>query len=154
MKLEQIATYSWKKVLTLQPNKKGLAPWEKAENLDQCNDDELLAYYLKMKKQNRSFESQTAGQTHLQKGFLVADILYTRYQHENMNLSAILSQWFKIMPQLSESKLKNTSALAAAVEYLFLEKLGKSPTQTAISRMYSVSVSTARKYISLLTSYK
>jgi tetratricopeptide (TPR) repeat protein len=154
MKLEQIATYSWKKVLTLQPDKKGLAPWEKTETLDQHNDDELLAFYLKMKKQNHSIDSLKAEQTHLQKGFLVAEILYTRYQHDNMSLSTILSQWFKIMPQLPESKLKNTSALAAAVEYLFLEKLGKSPTQTAISRMYSVSVSTTRKYISLLTAYK
>ncbi|WP_456277711.1 tetratricopeptide repeat protein [Bacillus sp. AK128] len=151
MKHEQLAQYSWKKVLLLSPEKKGSAPWEQSLPLEEKGDDELLSYYLQLKEKNQTVSVKSS---HYQKGILVADLLYTRYQHDRSNLSTILSQWFQVMPQLSEKKLINTPALAAAIEYLFLDEIGKATTQAAVSRTYNISSATVRKYIYLLSSYR
>ncbi|MFZ3590157.1 tetratricopeptide repeat protein [Bacillus sp. DJP31] len=151
MKYGQLATYAWKKVLALKPEKEGSAPWEKAESLDLFAVKDVLTLYLQMKEQDSSEELD---QSQLEKGFLVADLLYSRYQHDELNLSDLLSQWFYVLPQLPENQLKNTPALAAAVEFLYLKTRGDAPTKQALSQTYNVSVATARKYISLLHSYE
>ncbi len=153
MKQEQLATYSWRKVLSLNPEKEGSAPWEK--NMGDNGEKEVLALYLQMKEQESSPEEfEDMDQIQLEKGFLVADLLYNRYQHEKINLSELLLHWFYILPQLPEEQLKNTSALAAAAEFLFLKTQGNRPTKLSMSQIYNVSVATARKYISILQTYE
>ncbi|MBM7661531.1 tetratricopeptide (TPR) repeat protein [Bacillus mesophilus] len=151
MKHEQVAQYSWKKVLILSPDKRGSAPWEQAKPLEEKSHSELLSYYLHSKEQNKVISVKTS---QYEKGLLVADLLYTRYQDDRSNLPTILAHWFHLLPMLSEKKLNNASALAAAVEFLFLEQIGKATTQAAVSRIYNISAATARKYISLLNAYR
>ncbi|WP_246942599.1 tetratricopeptide repeat protein [Bacillus pinisoli] len=147
MKHDQIAHYSWKKVLTLSPDKKGHAPWEQ----NQPNpDDDIFNQYLQSKQRNQEIMAKSS--LH-QQGLLVADLLYSRFEHDQQILSSILSQWFNLLPQIGEKQLNNSAALAAALEYLHFEKVGKSTTQAAVSRAYNISSATAKKYISLLRSY-
>ncbi len=74
MKYEQLATHSWKKVLALNPDKEGSAPWEKADSLDMFGVKDVLSLYLQMKEQDLP-NFQQIDQTQLEKGFLVADLL-------------------------------------------------------------------------------
>ncbi|KAA0548740.1 tetratricopeptide repeat protein [Bacillus sp. BGMRC 2118] len=148
----KLAEQSWKKVLIAQPDKKGFAPWEQTEvDLEALAVKEILTYYLRMKEQ-KSHELEHIEEVLFQKGFLVADLLYSRYQNE-MDLSNILMVWFQLLPQLPIEKLRNTSALAAAVEYMYLQKHGAAPTKKAVSETYNISTSTTSKYISMLLTY-
>lgn len=152
MNHEQLAHKSWKKVLTAQPDKKGFAPWERTgEDLETVAVKEILSYYLRMKEKG-SHELEHVDEVLFQKGFRVADLLYSRYQN-NIDLSNILMVWFQLLPQLPVEKLRNTTALAAAVEFMYLEKHGAAPTKKAVSETYNISASTTSKYISMLVSY-
>lgn len=92
MKHNQLAAYSWKKVLQLNPEKDGEAPWETVRD-----EDDLYNLYLKEKSDTSLSEKLDYMKRHITKGFLVADLLQARYEHDHTKLSTILEQWFEIM---------------------------------------------------------
>jgi tetratricopeptide (TPR) repeat protein len=146
----QLAAYSWKKVIAIQPEKKGSAPWESVNETDTIK--KLVTHYIKMKQNGQPNKIQDDEEKSYGKGVQVADLLYNRYQDDN-DLSNILAAWFDLLPELPEDKLRNVSALAAAVEYIYLDKHGAAPTKKSMSETYNISTSTTSKYISLLDSY-
>jgi thioredoxin-like negative regulator of GroEL len=154
MNHEQLAVYSWKKVLAAQPEKEGSAPWEIEANAlpEKATVNELVAHYIKMKQQDDHYELKGTEDRQFVKGILVADLLYTRYQNET-DLSNILTTWFQLLPGIPVEKLSNTPAIAAAVEYIYLNQHGVAPTKKAMSETYNISTPTTSKYISLLGSY-
>jgi tetratricopeptide (TPR) repeat protein len=145
MKHDNLASYSWKKVMALQPEKEGHAPWESSKSTPETELIEMVMQYINEKQNSRKGRMQG-------KGTQVADLLFERYQHDS-NLLSILAAWFDLLPAIPDDKLKNVSALAAALEYLYLVKSGDAPTKKMLSEAYNISTSTTSKYISMLGSY-
>ena len=109
-----------------------------------------LAYSL-----NHSLNKKNKVESMLCRIMETAEII-SEHNHEDAQSEAqLLNIWFALskIAYYSDYKFKNTTALAAAVEYSFLNALSTSVTKKAMAEKYGISPSTLSKYEEELYSF-
>ena len=84
-----------------------------------------------------------------------AEIISEHNQEDAQNEAQLLNIWFALskIAYYSDYKFKNTAALAAAVEYSFINALSETVTKKAIAEKYEISTATLTKYEEELYSF-
>ena len=110
----------------------------------------FLAYVLK-----HSFDEKNQIERKFLRAFEVAEHLYQRFKSMNTSLAPLFQMWFALCEQalLQNYEFKNSKALAAAAEFLYLtSRMGKT-TKKYVAEQYGISVTTLTKYMEELLQY-
>ena len=85
-----------------------------------------------------------------------AKVLYKRYQPIGTVEAGLFLLWFSVFVEMSKQNvsLKNHTALAAAVEYVWNKaSRNEKCSQKEIAEQYNISASTLQKYIKLVNDF-
>ena len=84
-----------------------------------------------------------------------AEVLYERHQPIGTIEAGLYLLWFTIFVEMNKANvsLKNKTALAAAVEYVWNKLRNEKTSQPKIAEQYSISTSTLQKYIKTVNDF-
>ncbi|TDL32541.1 tetratricopeptide repeat protein [Jeotgalibacillus sp. S-D1] len=179
---EKVSADAWKRVLSEQPDKEGLEPWngEKIERNDILSDsmypEERMFVLYKDAKTNPSslnnipdyltaIELEYAAllrsdkipkpKTPIARAHQVACELSQSYDVNIQSHHGLFYMWFHIVyyGMEDEYRFKNIAALSAAIEYLWKKVRAEKVTQQEMADKYNVTVSTIRRYMDDLEAY-
>lgn len=106
-----------------------------------------LAYALEYE-----FNEKERAEKHFLQLMKVAEEIVAMHESISIEVAQILSTWFAISEIAFNDgfDFKNTSALAAAIEYSYYDALGKNVTKKAIAEKYRITSATLTKYSDIL----
>lgn len=158
-----LAKKYWKRVIQMNPDKKGTEPWNDDHALHSNQTEEQLYNLYKTMKTKKQEEHTEAMKNALPKiftnyhpkdhqklmsfAFQVADYLYVNDHNERL-----IVLWFNLFLSALKvnMKLQNEKAWAAAVYFWWKKRENVKETQANIAKKYSISRTTLAKYIKKL----
>ena len=85
-------------------------------------------------------------------GHEVAELLYQHHHPIDPIEAGLYLLWFSVFAEMSDS-LKNKSALAGAIEYVWYRLRSEKVSQQEVANRYGISAATVGKYVKLLNDY-
>ncbi|MDF0728298.1 tetratricopeptide repeat protein [Cytobacillus sp. S13-E01] len=117
----------------------------KENGLHSTLEKEFAEYVANLFKKKTKYKAPL----YIQEGYTVCEIIYTRNLSDETATEELYLTWFMLYDQMINDScdLTNTTAWAAATEYVWRKRQNEQITQKRISEKYEISISTLGKYV-------